>query len=84
MPVVEKIESIYDEHHGYFSVYLVGNGCTIQGTKLHLALDNLEKYGWVYMSDPNAIYDTKIESTYWAVVEFIKWYTTEYKPQTEK
>jgi hypothetical protein len=78
MPVVEKIESIHSEHHGYFGVHISSNGCTIQGTNIHFALEDLEGYGWVYMSDPNAILDTKLESTYYNVVKFIEWYTTEY------
>lgn len=74
MPVVDKIESIHDEHHGYFGVHISSNGCSIQGTNLHKAINDLSGYGWVYMSDPNAIFSTKIESTWYNVVEFIKWY----------
>lgn len=72
MPIVEKIESIYDEHHGYFGVYISSNTCTIQGTNLHLAIKNLSKYGSVYYRE--VILDSKIESTWYSVVEFIKWY----------
>jgi len=74
MPVVEKIESIQDEHHGYFGVHISSNSCSIQGTNLWKAIEPNSKYGAVYMSDPNAILSTKIESTYYNVVEFIKWY----------
>lgn len=74
MPVVEKIESIYDDHHGYFGVHISSNECTIQGTYLRLFLDNSD-YGRVYMSDPNAILSTKIKTTYYNVVQFIKWYS---------
>lgn len=74
IPVVEKIESIYSEHHGYFGVHISSNSCSIQGTKLHLAIEKNSKYGYVYMSDPNAILETKLESTYYNVVAFIKWY----------
>ena len=75
MPVVEKIESLYDEHHGYFGVHISSNSCSIQGTNLHLSINNPE-YGSVYTSDPNAVFETKIESTYYAVTQFIKWYKT--------
>lgn len=78
MPVVEKIEKIHNDHHGYFGVYISSNQCTIQGTKLNLALKNPE-YGFVYLSDTNAIFDTKIKSTWFAVVEFIKWYNLNIK-----
>ena len=74
MPVVEAIESIHDEHHGYFQVHIHSNACDIQGTMLHKSIEDLEGYGAVYMSDPNAILNTKLESTYYNVVEFIKWY----------
>lgn len=75
MPVVEKIESIYDDHHGYFGVHIHSNCCVIQGTYLHRALDE-PLYGAVYISDINALFPTKIESTYYAVVKFIQWYNT--------
>lgn len=78
MPVVEKIESIYDDHHGYFGVHIHSNCCVIQGTYLHRALDE-PLYGAVYISDINALLPTKIESTYYAVVQFIKWYNSNLK-----
>jgi len=74
MPVVEKIESIHDEHHGYFGVHISSNSCSIQGTNLWKAIEENSSYGSVYMSDPNAIFPTKIESTWYNIVEFIKWY----------
>lgn len=74
MPIVDKIESIHDPHHGYFGVHISSNSCSIQGTNLHLAIKEGSTYGWVYMSDPNAILETKIQSTWYNVVEFIKWY----------
>lgn len=81
MPVVEKIESIYDDHHGYFAVHISSNGCNIQGTNLWKTLEGREGYNTpdtaVYMSDPNAILGTKLESTYYNVVQFIKWYNQE-------
>jgi hypothetical protein len=74
MKVVEKIESIENKHHGYFQVHIHSNSCDIQGTNLWKAIENLQEYGWVYMSDPNAILGTKFESTYYNVVAFIKWW----------
>lgn len=72
IPVVEKIESIHDDHHGYFGVHIYSNSCTIQGTNLNMAIEGSIDY--VYMSDPNAILPTKIESTFYNVVAFIKFY----------
>jgi hypothetical protein len=80
--VVEKIEGIFDEHHGFFGVYISSNSCTIQGTFLHRSIDNPD-YGAVYMSDPNAILNTKIESTWYNVVQFIQWYQL-HSPQAIK
>ena len=74
MLVIEKIESIENPHHGFFGIHISSNGCSIQGTKLHLALEDLAGYGYVYCSDPNAIFETKIESTWYNIVEFIKWW----------
>ena len=76
MPVVEKIETIHDDHHGYFGVHIHANCCDIQGTNLHLAINDLDGYGSVYMSDPTAVFPTKIESTWYACVQFIKWYNS--------
>lgn len=79
MPVVEKIESLHDDHHGHFLVHISSNTCSIQGTNLWKAIQDIQGYGPVYMSDPNAIYKTKIESTFMAVVAFIKWYNENLK-----
>ena len=70
MTVVEKIESIEDDHHGRFGVYINSNGCVIQATKLRLDKP---------MTNPPMYYgervlDTKLNATYQAVVDFIKWY----------
>lgn len=71
MPVVEKIESLYDEFHGYFGVHISSNTCTIQGTKLNTTPESFHP---AYLSDPNAVLGTKIESTWYNIVQFIKWY----------
>ncbi len=75
MPVVEKIESIDDPHHGYFGVHISSNGCTIQATNLRTDKP---------MADPPHYFsdhcgDTKIEATWNAVVNFIQWYNKKEK-----
>ena len=75
MPVVEKIELIKDEHHGYFAVYINSNSCTIQGTNLRLDEP---------MADPPIYYSqvvlhTKLDATYHCVFMFIKWYNKQIK-----
>lgn len=78
MPVVEKIESLKDPHHGRFQVHISSNSCVIQGTNLWKSIQGLEGYNTpdtaVYMSDPNAILGTKLESTRYNVIRFIKWW----------
>lgn len=75
MRVVEKIESIFDDHHGYFSVLIVSNSCTIQGTKLPLALKDTN-YGFVYYDE--AFSDTKFKSVWIACYGFLKWYNANF------
>jgi hypothetical protein len=70
MPVVEKIESIVDSHHGYFGVYISSNNCTIQATNFRP--ENPMANPPHYFSDWTL--ETKINSTWQAVVQFIKWY----------
>lgn len=77
MDVVEFIESIYDEHHGYFGVYISSNSCVIQGTNLHLAIRNNSNYGSIYYSE--IILETKKSSTFLAVIEFAYWYNNIFK-----
>ncbi len=75
MLAVEAIEALpTDPHDGNYGVHIVSNTCTIQGTLLHLAIRDLDGYGPVYLSDVNAVFPTKLESTYYNVVEFIKWH----------
>lgn len=69
MPVVEKIESIYDHFHGYFAVYISSNSCCIQGTKLRTTPGN-EHYA--YFNE--VVHETKLLSTFYAVYSFIEWY----------
>lgn len=76
MPVVEKIESLYDEFHGHFGVHIYSNVCTIQGTKLRTDPEN---YHPAYLSDTNAMFETKLLSTWYNVLQFIKWYNEQKK-----
>jgi hypothetical protein len=72
MPAVEKVEALIDELHGKFTVNIRNNGCWIESTN---NWRNATRYAdHVYMSDPNAIFPTKIESTWHNVVQFIKWW----------
>jgi hypothetical protein len=71
MWVVEKIESIHDEHDGYYTVHISSDSCTIQGTNMWRYMKD-PTYGTVYMI--SLTLDTKFISTYAAVVGFIKWY----------
>jgi hypothetical protein len=69
MPVVEKIESIYDDFHGYFGVHISSNSCYIQGTKLRTEPG---KEHYAYFNE--ATLSTKILSTHCAVYLLILWY----------
>jgi hypothetical protein len=75
IPVVEKIESIFDEHHGYFVVYINSNSCTIQGT--HLRTDKVDMKNPVYFNE--CISNNKLESTWITVYKFIKCYNNKTK-----
>lgn len=69
MPVVEKIETINDPHHGFFGVYISSNSCCIQGTNLRT---DKKQEPPVYFND--VVHDNKLSSTYSAVIIFIQWY----------
>jgi hypothetical protein len=71
MEVVERIEKLHNEVHGRIGVHISSNCCTIQGTNLHKALAD-SYYGPVYFADHYA--DTKLQATWEACVEFVKWY----------
>lgn len=77
IPVVEKIESIHSNHHGYFGVHISSNSCSIWGTNLHLATKDLEGYGYVYCDE--VVLDTKLESTYQACLNYINWFNKQNK-----
>ncbi len=80
MPVVEKIESIKDTYHGYFGVHIISNNCTIQATnfKSNKPIANPPYYFADYTLN------SKIESTWHAVVEFIKWYNNKIEENDNK
>lgn len=69
IPVVEKIESINDDIHGFIQVHINGNNCTINGTNLWKQ-DDIDTT--VYYNDTYG--DTKLLATYEAVGKFIIWY----------
>jgi hypothetical protein len=69
LPVINKIESTYDEFHGYFGVHICSNCCTIQGTNLRTNPDNPH---YAYFNETYG--DDKIQATYLGVVSFIKWW----------
>ena len=75
MPVVEKIESIFDTHHGHFGVHISSNNCSVQGTYLHMATNDPSDY--VYAME--SYEDTKIMATWVAAVNFIRWYNLNLK-----
>ncbi len=68
MLVVEKIESTRDEDFGWFQVYINVNQCDIRSKYAYLSDNNVKSY----TSDPNAIFETKVQSTFYNVVNFLK------------
>ena len=70
MEVVEEIESIKDSYHGRFGVYISANSCTIQSTNFRpdKPIPNPPHYY------DNIVLNTKIESTYYSVLNFINFY----------
>ena len=69
MQIVEKIESTYDDFHGYFAVYIGGNSCTIQGTNLRTTKENFHP---AYFD--NVVAETKKQTTVVAIDRFLDWY----------
>ena len=70
MQIVEKIESIKDPYHGRFGVYISSNSCTIQSTNFRpdKPIPNTPHYY------DNIVLNTKIESVYYSVINFINFY----------
>lgn len=79
MRVIDKVESLDGGHHGNFIVHISNNTCGIHGSNLWRCLEKDSNHPPVYMSDPNAIFPTKIESTWYNLIKFIQWYDTDYK-----
>lgn len=72
MIVKDFIENLPDDpFHGKFGVHIYSNSCTIQATRLCTDPDNL---CLAYLSDVNAVFHTCMESAWYNMVEFIKWY----------
>jgi hypothetical protein len=76
MPIIEKIEAIRNEKYGWFGVYINSNSCSIQSKYAYKAMVGtpLEIGQECYLSDPNAVFPTKIESVWYNMVQFLKWY----------
>jgi hypothetical protein len=72
MPVVEKIESIKDDYHGRFQVFINSNQCIIQSINIFKKRKNDYYFNEYTLG-------SKIESTYMAVVKFIEWYNKQTK-----
>jgi hypothetical protein len=68
MLVVEKIESIRDKDFGWFGIHINANQCDIRSKYAYLFDNNVKSY----TSDPNAIFETKVQSTFYNVVNFLK------------
>jgi hypothetical protein len=69
MPVVEIIERIHDDFHGYFGVHICSNSCSIQGTNLRTDPENPH---YAYFNESYG--DDKIQATWLGVISFIKWW----------
>jgi len=70
MSAVEKIESLEDPYHGRFGVHIVSNSCSIQSTNFRP--DKRIPDPPHYASHITG--KDKIEATWLAVVEFLKWF----------
>lgn len=74
MKVVEAIEKIHDEFHGYFGVHIISNSCTIQGTNLRT---NPENYHPAYYNE--VVDETKDKAVTKAINQFLIWYENNFK-----
>ncbi len=78
--VIESIEKIDDKEFGWIQVHITGNSCSIYTEHVSKDLQGIlksngERYS-VYYSDPNAIFDTKYDSTVYIVGKFCEWYNS--------
>lgn len=72
MKVIDKIESIRHPEYGWFMVSVQSNVCHIHSQHLSRAMGEPDIVA--YMSDPNAVFPTKIESVWYNCVQFVKFY----------
>lgn len=72
MKIVEKIESIRHPEYGWFIAQIQSNTCSIQSEHLQKSIRGEDVNA--YMSDPNAVFPTKIESVWYNCVQFVKFY----------
>lgn len=77
MEIVEKIESIRHTEYGWFGVSIRFNECHIHSQHLHKAMGEPDIIA--YMSDPNAVFPTKMESVWYNCVQFVKFYNENLK-----
>lgn len=77
MNIVDKIESIRHPEYGWFLVQIQTNTCCIQSEHLQRSINGEDVAA--YMSDPNAIFPTKIESVWYNCVQFVKFYNENLK-----
>ena len=70
---IDKIESIYDEFHGRFQVFIVGNSCCIRVTNLNTS----NELDYAYFSETYG--KDKKEAVILAVNKFIDFYNKSLK-----
>lgn len=73
MKIIDKIESIRHPEYGWFMVSVQSNVCHIHSQHLTRAMGYGEDVA-AYMSDPNAVFPTKIESVWYNCAQFVKFY----------
>lgn len=72
MQVVDKIESIRHPDYGWFLVQIQSNTCCIHSEHLQKSINGEDVVA--YVSDPDAVFPTKIESVWYNCVQFVKFY----------
>jgi hypothetical protein len=71
---LHKIESIRNDKFGWFQVHISSNSCSIQSKYLYYIAQQINLGDKeVYISDSDAIADTKKLSTWYTVVAFINY-----------
>lgn len=77
MKVIDKIESVRHTEYGWFMVSVQSNVCHIHSQHLTKSMGQSDVAA--YMSDPNAVFPTKIESVWYNCVQFVKFYNENLK-----